>query len=111
MGMTDVVFCCKEHPRTIIYHEHRDCPLCLMKREIDKLLREGTLQVDLKEQAGITVILYNICGQKALELSLGKCSSGVNRIPIDLSLLVPGYYNVEIQSSAGKATGKLVIAR
>jgi hypothetical protein len=70
-----------------------------------------TFQVDLKQPEILMGTLNNIFGQKVMEIANGNYSAGRHNIKIDVSQLPPGYYTYQLETNAGKATGKLVIAR
>lgn len=70
-----------------------------------------TFGVNLQKPETISGKLTNVFGQQVMEIAKHNCEAGKSNIKVDVSSIAPGCYFYEIMTQAGKATGKVVIAR
>jgi len=71
----------------------------------------ATLEINLNKQENISAVLYNVYGQKVMDMARGNFNAGNHIITLRMSALPAGYYNYEIKSPTGKISGKVIVAR
>lgn len=73
---------------------------------------ETTITYDLPESAEVTLLIFNILGQKVLSLDLGNQPAGeYKKIPLNLSNLSSGVYIYRLQAGDNVSTRKMMLIK
>lgn len=71
----------------------------------------ATLDLQLLNASKVEIIFYDLQGKRIQKAFDGNCHAGENRIPLDLSQINNGIYQVEVFTGSEKSTLQLLIAR
>ncbi|MBM3325318.1 MAG: T9SS type A sorting domain-containing protein, partial [Calditrichaeota bacterium] len=69
------------------------------------------LHYELPQTAPVSLVLYNIWGQRVWNCPLGVRHAGSQRFQLDLSRLASGLYIAELESRAGNARTKVFLLK
>ncbi|MBX3043228.1 MAG: T9SS type A sorting domain-containing protein [Candidatus Kapabacteria bacterium] len=72
---------------------------------------ELTVKFDLKESRNIQISIYDLEGNKIMDLKKAGYNSGINTEFLDLTKLVPGIYIIAVQSNNNEITMQRIIKK
>ncbi len=67
------------------------------------------ITIELKKPAMVSLDLFNLTGQKALDIPQRNLQSGIHKINLDISKLSPGVYFYTVTANAEKETRKMIV--